>query len=136
MNNDGRLTREGFAVAMHLIQGKLAGKDIPTALPSSLVPPGMRGARLAGAGPAPSAPIPEPVRDLLWDDSPPTSATAAHHPIPAISSPPASQATPVLQSQSTGRLSHQQTGGLSSPPALPARPTDPFSASPFSSPGK
>ena len=29
MNNDGRLTRDGFAVAMHLIQGKLAGKELP-----------------------------------------------------------------------------------------------------------
>ena len=41
LNNDGRLTRDGFAVAMHLIQGKLAGKEVPTRLPPTLVPPSM-----------------------------------------------------------------------------------------------
>ncbi|KAF8461190.1 hypothetical protein DFH94DRAFT_96254, partial [Russula ochroleuca] len=30
LNNDGRITRDGFAVAFHLIQGKLTGKEIPT----------------------------------------------------------------------------------------------------------
>ena len=36
LNKDGRLTRDGFAIAMHLILGKLAGKDDPTTLPSSM----------------------------------------------------------------------------------------------------
>ncbi|EGN96146.1 hypothetical protein SERLA73DRAFT_76138 [Serpula lacrymans var. lacrymans S7.3] len=71
INNDGRLTRDGFAVAMHLIQGKLAGKEVPNVLPPTLVPPSMR---LNGT-PFAAPPKPqEPLRDLLWDDSPPTSA--------------------------------------------------------------
>ncbi|EJD02096.1 uncharacterized protein FOMMEDRAFT_124323 [Fomitiporia mediterranea MF3/22] len=138
LNNDGRLTRDGFAVAMHLIQGKLAGKDIPAALPLSLVPPSMRAPRLSGAAPAPAPAVPEPVRDLLWDDSPPASATAQQHTIPPVNSPPITQATPVLHPQTTGRISQQPTGAIAhSPPvapAIPARPTDPFGASPFTSP--
>ncbi|KAI0698496.1 hypothetical protein BC835DRAFT_1413085 [Cytidiella melzeri] len=39
IDQDGRLTREEFAVAMHLIRAKLAGGDIPETLPASLVPP-------------------------------------------------------------------------------------------------
>ncbi|KAJ2968562.1 hypothetical protein NUW54_g13180 [Trametes sanguinea] len=78
LNNDGRLTRDGFAVAMHLIQGKLAGKDVPTTLPLSLVPPAMRGSGSALAGPS-QPPVPEAIKDLLWDDSPPASATAPTH---------------------------------------------------------
>ena len=39
MNHDGKLTKEEFAVAMYLIRGKLAGKEIPNELPPSLVPP-------------------------------------------------------------------------------------------------
>jgi epidermal growth factor receptor substrate 15 len=31
-----------FAVAMHLINNKLAGKDLPPSLPNSLVPPSLR----------------------------------------------------------------------------------------------
>ncbi|KAG2366795.1 hypothetical protein BDR07DRAFT_1449158 [Suillus spraguei] len=81
INNDGRLTRDGFAVAMHLIQGNLSGKDVPSTLPPTLVPPSMRG------GPAP--PKPEPVQDLIWDDSPPPSATTSHPP------------TSILQPQTT-----------------------------------
>ena len=42
INGDGKLTRDGFAVALHLINGKLGGKEIPQSLPLSLVPPSMR----------------------------------------------------------------------------------------------
>lgn len=67
MNNDGRLTRDGFAVAMHLIQSKLAGKDIPTTLPPSLIPPSLR-SKVSAQPPQPA--VPEAIRDLLWDDTP------------------------------------------------------------------
>ncbi|KAG0706382.1 hypothetical protein DFH29DRAFT_872396 [Suillus ampliporus] len=87
INNDGRLTRDGFAVAMHLIQGSLSGKDVPITLPPTLIPPSMRAARPAAA---PAAAKPEPVRDLLWDDSPPPSATTSQPP------------TSILQPQTTG----------------------------------
>ena len=36
---DGRLSRDEFAVAMHLIRAKLAGKDVPDSLPPTLIPP-------------------------------------------------------------------------------------------------
>lgn len=42
INGDGKLTRDGFAVALHLINGKLGGKEIPPSLPLSLIPPSMR----------------------------------------------------------------------------------------------
>ncbi|CCG80517.1 UBA/TS-N domain protein [Taphrina deformans PYCC 5710] len=38
----GQLTKETFAVAMHLIKGKLGGNELPAALPPSLIPPSMR----------------------------------------------------------------------------------------------
>lgn len=116
INNDGRLTRDGFAVAMHLIQGNLSGKDVPSTLPPTLVPPSMRGGQ-ASFSTALAPPKPEPVRDLLWDDSPPPSATTSHPP------------TSVLQPQTTGTPL--------SPRSLP-RPTppsqDPFGSSPATSP--
>ena len=96
-NNDGRLTRDGFAVAMHLIQGKLAGKDVPSALPPTLIPPAVRGQLGNAVTPAqPAQPaVPEAIRDLLWDDTPPSSATAPQHPtVPALPPPRASTTSP------------------------------------------
>ncbi|KDQ60579.1 hypothetical protein JAAARDRAFT_67021 [Jaapia argillacea MUCL 33604] len=96
IHNDGRLTRDGFAIAMHLIQNKLAGKDVPTALPSSLIPPHMR-TTATSAFAAPRSPPPaEPLRDLLWDETPPPSAASPHPPAP-------------FQPQRTGTLSPQHT---------------------------
>jgi epidermal growth factor receptor substrate 15 len=78
INNDGCLTRDGFAVAMHLIQKKLAGQEVPTILPPSLVPPSKR-QPTSGASPFSSASgqhqPPEPPIDLVsFDDTPPSSA--------------------------------------------------------------
>lgn len=42
INKDGHLTRDGFAIAMHLIHGKLAGKEVPKSLPPSLIASFMR----------------------------------------------------------------------------------------------
>lgn len=42
MSKDGRLTQDGFAVALHLINANLAGKDVPDTLPANLIPPSMR----------------------------------------------------------------------------------------------
>lgn len=75
LHNDGRLTRDGFAVAMHIIKSRLAGNEIPSTLPSSLFPPSMRPSQ-----PSTSA-MNEPQIDLLLDDTP---------------------SGPVLQSQQTG----------------------------------
>ncbi|TFK67886.1 hypothetical protein BDN72DRAFT_888746 [Pluteus cervinus] len=95
LNGDGKLTKEGFAVAMHLIQKKLAGVEVPDILPSTLIPPSLR-----AASPPPSEHVP----DLFsWDDTPststpatsiirqetgrPLSASPAHSPQPAIHDP-------------------------------------------------
>ncbi|EPQ58260.1 hypothetical protein GLOTRDRAFT_57058 [Gloeophyllum trabeum ATCC 11539] len=119
INNDGRLTRDGFAVAMHLIQGKLAGKEIPATLPLSLIPPSMRTNASPFAIPPSSPPAAEPLRDLLWDDTPPASATTQ---------------TPAIQSQRTGPLSPQHTAVATPSYGSPA-PTVPR-ADPFASAGK
>ncbi|TFK42793.1 hypothetical protein BDQ12DRAFT_676809 [Crucibulum laeve] len=77
INNDGRLTRDGFAVAVHLIQKKLAGGEIPAALPQSLVPPSMRNNGASPFSPISTQPQPEPARDLFsFDDTPPQSAVS------------------------------------------------------------
>ena len=49
LNEDGRLTRDGFAIASHLMRSTLDGKALPATLPSSLVPPSLR----SGAQPTP-----------------------------------------------------------------------------------
>lgn len=140
LNNDGQLTREGFAVAMHLIQGKLNGRDIPATIPPSMIPPSMRG---AGAPSAPTtqsyAVVPEAIRDLLWDDSPPASATVPQPQPPALQ--PQSTgvfSTSILHPQSTGA----RQAALTPPPPQPhwgastPMPTDPFASanSPFAVP--
>lgn len=140
LNNDGHLTREGLAVAIHLIQGKLKGRDIPATIPPSLIPPSMRGAgALSAPGTQPhSASVPEAIRDLLWDDSPPASATVPQPQLPA------------LQPQSTGAFStstlHPQSTGARQAALMPpppqsywtasTPPTDPFASanSPFAAP--
>ena len=135
LNNDGRLTREGFAVAMHLIQGKMTGRDIPSTIPASLIPPSMRGTVTAAP---PQPPVPEAIKDLLWDDSPPASATATTYP-QSILQPQSTGTLSVLQPQSTGTLSTisqgRPTPTMSPPPRVPsAAVSDPFASSPFSIP--
>jgi epidermal growth factor receptor substrate 15 len=65
---------------MYLIQKKLAGADIPAALPPSLVPPSMRANDVSPFSPPTSHHLPEPAKDLLWDDTPPASAAPAQPP--------------------------------------------------------
>ena len=81
LNNDGRLTRDGFAVAFHLIQGRLNGNEIPATLPPSLMPPSMR-VVAAPTSPSFQQPLSESLNDLIWDDSP-----VASHPQPSILQP-------------------------------------------------
>ena len=117
INNDGRLTRDGFAVAMHLIQGKLAGKDIPATLPPTLVPPSMRINGPASPFAITSQPQPtESIHDLLWDDSPPAST---------VKTQPQSQSN-LFQPQTTGFVP-----SAISPPPVPRAPQaleDPFAS--------
>ncbi|KAF8556898.1 hypothetical protein OG21DRAFT_1408041 [Imleria badia] len=113
INNDGRLTRDGFAVAMHLIQAKLSGKDIPAVLPQTLVPPSMRSNGPTSPFAAVSPQQTEAIRDLLWDDFPPTST---------INTPLQHSA---LQPHSTGIAPP-----AISPPPVSRAPQDPFAAAP------
>ena len=101
MNRDGRLTKDGFAVAFYLIQSKLAGKALPATLPLSLVPPSLRGTV--------QQPAPDTIHDLLWDDSPPSSAVV-----------PPQSTQPPLQPQRTGPLN--------------AAPIQPHTTGPYQSP--
>jgi len=113
MNKDGRLTRDGFAVAFHLIQSKLAGKTLPTTLPPSLVPPSLRGNAQPAFQPQSAQ---ETIHDLLWDDSPPPSATATSTAQPTQSP---------MQPQRTGTLNatplQPQITGSYQPPVQPQR---------------
>jgi hypothetical protein len=73
------LTRDGFSIAIHLILKKLAGQDVPSKLPPSLMPPS---ARVSALGTSTFSPVnaqshqePEPAMDLSSiDDTPPSSA--------------------------------------------------------------
>ncbi|KAF5391940.1 hypothetical protein D9757_001685 [Collybiopsis confluens] len=130
LNNDGRLTRDGFAVAMHLIQKKLAGGEIPTSLPPSLVPPSMRQVN-AAVNPSPFSPLrqqisqataPEPQKDLFsFDDSPPPSAAPSAGPFN-------------IPMQTTGSQP-QQSSAFASPSnfASPSAFASPISQDPFAS---
>ncbi|GBE82518.1 hypothetical protein SCP_0409020 [Sparassis crispa] len=121
LNNDGRLTRDGFAVAMHLIQSKLSGKEIPSSIPTTLVPPSMRAQATGSAAPSQLL-VSESIRDLLWDDSPPPSATAPQHP------------HPTLQPQATGTMSPRSTMASSPQRAYTIGVSDPFTSSTFAGP--
>lgn len=77
---------------MHLIQGKLTGKEVPSTLPSTLIPPSMRS---QAAPPQPPQPhVPEAIRDLLWDDIPSASTTVAQPPAPTFPPPRATTTSP------------------------------------------
>lgn len=107
LHNDGRLTRDGFAVAMHLTQKKLTGKNIPATLPPSLVPPSLRGAH--AAPPAPQLSIQESIQDLLWDDPPSSPTTSPPQPLQPQRTGPLQSPPQVLHPQRTGPLSSQTT---------------------------
>ncbi|KAJ3572813.1 hypothetical protein NP233_g2832 [Leucocoprinus birnbaumii] len=126
INSDGRLTRDGFAIAYHLIRKKMNGQPLPAQLPPSLIPPSVR-KQTSFFQPPSQQPV-EPPRDLLdLDDTPPASAV----------SPQATGTLSVLQPQSTGAASvlrPQSTGATAVPPIPPRNNTvDPFSSSPFGS---
>ncbi|KAJ7702399.1 hypothetical protein B0H17DRAFT_1044211 [Mycena rosella] len=113
MNNDGRLTRDGFAIAWYLIQKKRNGVPIPASLPHSLIPPSLRGA-LPASPFAAASPPPEPAKDLFsWDEEP----TPSPQPTALASVFPAQQA-----------VSPQHTAF-----STPSR-ADPFGSSSFSAP--
>ncbi|CBQ69941.1 related to EDE1 protein involved in endocytosis [Sporisorium reilianum SRZ2] len=97
ITQSGTLSKDEFAVAMHLINGQLAGKPLPQELPSSLVPPSMRSMDLpAAVNPQQS----DTQKDLfsLMDDDPPAPTISASSafitPSPAAPVVAAAQSTP------------------------------------------
>jgi len=50
MNKVGRLTREEFYIAMHLIRQKKSGMTLPTTLPACLIPPSLRQSSMSNIG--------------------------------------------------------------------------------------
>jgi len=80
IKHEGKLDREMFAVAMHLINNKLAGKDLPASLPNSLVPPSLRqefgGGQQEVLDNGPSSATKD-LFDLFADDPPPPAAQQA-----------------------------------------------------------
>lgn len=89
IRQEGKLDPDEFAVAMHLINSKLAGKDIPTTLPTSLIPPKLR-SQVTQQSTAP--------KDLfdLFDDEAPAPAAAVVPAVPAtpfLPQPPSRRAT-------------------------------------------
>lgn len=86
IKHEGRLDRDQFAVAMHLINAKLAGRDVPNTLPISLIPPSLR--QMAGTQEAVSGPS-DATRDLfdLFDDPPASTPVFTPAPPRATFSP-------------------------------------------------
>lgn len=101
VTQSGTLSKDEFAVAMHLINSQLAGKPLPQQLPSSLVPPSMRNMDL------PTAVNPQQTdtqKDLfsLMDDDPPAPTISASSafitPSPAAPVVATQQSTPFAAS--------------------------------------
>lgn len=88
IRQEGKLDRDEFAVAMHLINAKLAGKDVPTTLPTSLIPPRLRSQAVA----APPAPAKD-LFDVFNDEAPAAAAPALSTAF--LSQPPSRRGTDV-----------------------------------------
>ncbi|KAL7418732.1 hypothetical protein Q5752_006415 [Cryptotrichosporon argae] len=118
IRQEGRLDRNEFAVAMHLINAKLAGQDLPASLPDSLIPPGLRAQYGSGGQEALSQPsASRDLFDLMGDDSTPAPSVQP----PGMSSPPTAASPPPVP---TPRVpSAQPQPFLPQPPSRPG--TDP-----------
>lgn len=127
IRKEGKLTRDEFAVAMHLINLKLAGQEIPTSLPVSLVPPSLRDEYGPGKQEVLQSSATKDLFDLFADE-PPASASKAASPAPPqpqASTPAAAAAQP--PALPARNLSQQpqppapQTSFLPQPPPPPSR---------------
>lgn len=72
LTQSGALSRDEFAVAMHLINDRIAGKELPQQLPPSLMPPSMRTQALPEAVDVNQTETQRELFSLLDSDVPPT----------------------------------------------------------------
>ncbi|SNX86642.1 related to EDE1 protein involved in endocytosis [Melanopsichium pennsylvanicum] len=77
ITQSGTLSKDEFAVAMHLINAQLAGKPLPQELPSSLVPPSMRSMDLPAAVNPQQSDTQKDLFSLMDDDPPPPTILAS-----------------------------------------------------------
>ncbi|EIW67944.1 hypothetical protein TREMEDRAFT_40084, partial [Tremella mesenterica DSM 1558] len=144
IRKEGKLTRDEFAVAMHLINSKLEGKDLPTILPRSLVPPSLRGQFdsgpqevLSSTGPASAT---KDLFDLFSDEPAQVSATASNFgtsaPAPAQRQPSGVQALQptTFLSQPPTRRGTGQPAARQLSPASTGQQQSVFQAAPFVAP--
>ncbi|KZT44182.1 hypothetical protein SISSUDRAFT_340601 [Sistotremastrum suecicum HHB10207 ss-3] len=121
IHNDGKLTRDGFAIAMHLINGQLAGKPLPPTLPPTLVPPSLRPQITGNQAPKPAL---SQVQQDLWglDEAPQENAV----------SPPAAFTPNPLSAQTTG--TNIRSPAFQPAAALPVHKTGQSFSTTFSTP--
>lgn len=108
IRQEGKLDRDEFAVASHLISSKLAGKELPVSLPQSLIPPSLRSRQSPAQPQRPTA-----SQDLLgiFDDSPEQSSLASTPATAFLPQPPSRRGT--TQESTTRRV--EVTPAIQSP---------------------
>ncbi|PWN44135.1 EF-hand, partial [Ceraceosorus guamensis] len=145
ITQSGNLSRDEFAVAMHLINGALTGSQLPQELPAGLIPPSLRGRDLPAAVNPQESDTQKDLFSLMDDDEPtalpvnpasafvkPTSSVSAVPPPPApkgtgpfdddfFSGPVAAAATPsALSPAVTGNNSAIRAAASPVPPVTDA----------------
>ncbi|KAN0062871.1 hypothetical protein ACQY0O_004692 [Thecaphora frezii] len=111
----GTLNKDEFAVAMHLINQQLAGKELPQQLAPSLIPPSMRSLSLPQAVNPQQSDTQKDLFSLMDDDPPPPAVSAKS----AFIAP--TPAAPTVSSATSGPFDDDFFGGSSAPaPQQPA----------------
>ncbi|MCO5562921.1 hypothetical protein L7F22_016557 [Adiantum nelumboides] len=101
ITQSGSLTRDEFAVAMHLINLKLTGSELPQELPSNLIPPSLRGQSLPQAVNPQETDTQKDLFSLMDDDIDLPVSAASAFAKPAIAPPTA--AAPASATTTTSR---------------------------------
>lgn len=129
ITQSGTLTRDEFAVAMHLINLKLTGNELPQELPSNLIPPSLRGQSLPQAVNPQETDTQKDLFSLMDDDIDLPISTASAFAKPAIA-PPAAPASTSAATTSRGAFDSafdddfggnaSATSGFTSPKPAPS----------------
>ena len=128
LDRDGKMTMQEFTIAVHLIQSKLKGSELPTSLPNSLKMTSMPSTFLIGQKTKPPSDWNQPTKTSLSNGF--SKAGAMTLPKPAVlgiswsginQSPPLTRAVPTPSASvfgssfGSGSPSGTPSGGLSSP---------------------